>query len=270
MDGLMDIQRFKCFGTDPSSGNEALVIFDDATTKWSTAERQRFASEQKANACVFINQSEDGMGPYTLDFYYPHIRSPLCLHASLAAAHYLQTRDTRRYRGSALTVVNRQLLRFSRSGNELNISVLPSTVQTPVPNVTVIAGWLGCAPSSIKTPPSIASVGSPKLLVEMPSRQALYALRPNLNRICEWGKAAGVSGLYAYAHQDLNRYEGRNFNHLDEALEDAATGVAAGALSAHLGMNITLYQGAMLGNSCEINAHFRDGSIIVGGRVFEA
>lgn len=266
----MDMQRFKCFGTNPSSGNEALVIWDDATTKWSTAERQRFASEQKANACVFIAQNEDGMGPCTLDFYYPHTRSPLCLHASLAAARYLQSSDIEWYRGSALTVVNRQLLEFGGSGDELNITVLPSFVQMAVPEVTVIAGWLGCAPSSIKAPPAIASVGSPKLLVEMPSRQALYALRPNLNRICEWGKAAGVSGLYAYTHQELNRYEGRNFSHLDEALEDAATGVAAGALSVHLGKNITLSQGAMFGNSCEINARFRPGSIIIGGRVFEA
>ncbi|WP_083232986.1 PhzF family phenazine biosynthesis protein [Pseudomonas graminis] len=169
-----------------------------------------------------------------------------------------------------MTVVNRQLLEFGGSGDELNIIVLPTVAETAVPNVAVIAGWLGCAPSSIKTPLSIASVGSPKLLVEMPSPQALYALRPNLIRICEWGKAAGVSGLYAYPHQELNRYEGRNFNHFDEALEDAATGVAAGALSAHLGKNITLYQGAMFGNSCEINARFRAGSIIIGGRVFEA
>ncbi|WPX18658.1 hypothetical protein RHM58_00445 [Pseudomonas sp. 10S4] len=79
-----------------------------------------------------------------------------------------------------------------------------------------------------------------------------------------------MSGVYAYAHHELNKYEGRNFNHLDENMEDAATGVAAGALSLFLARNIILSQGVMLGNRCQISASDCDGLISVGGLVFEA
>jgi len=265
----MHIQRVRCFGTDSSTGNEALVVFESPISKWSIADRQRFAAHQKANACVFVDM-EDGTGPCALDFYYPHSRSPLCLHASLAAAHYLQTHSIRGYQGIALTSINRQLLTFTHVESEVYTSVKPFPVQTPIPTIATLAGLLGCAESAIKRPPAVASVGSPKLLVEMLGVGELYALRPELNRIVEWAKASAVAGVYAYVHCELNRYEGRNFNHLEEQLEDAATGVAAGALSVHLAKSINLYQGAMLGNSCEISASRHDGLIVIGGRVHEA
>ncbi|WP_274610353.1 PhzF family phenazine biosynthesis protein [Pseudomonas sp. TH31] len=266
----MHLKRFRCFGTGPNSGNEALVIFEGASSGRSIAERQRFAAAQKAKACVFINIMEDGVGPCVLDFYYPHARSPLCLHASLAAAYYLHTHNVAEYCGSVLTSMNKQLLTFTHSGNELHISVEPDQVNMSVPSICVIAKLLGCTESAIKSPAAIASIGSPKLLVEMVSPEALYALRPALNGIVEWGQAAAVSGVYAYAHRELNKYEGRNFNHLDESMEDAATGVAAGALSLFLARNIILSQGVMLGNRCQISASDCDGLISVGGLVFEA
>jgi len=213
---------------------------------------------------------EDGVGSCVLDFYYPHARSPLCLHASLAAAYYLHTHNVAEYSGSVLTSMNKQLLTFRHSGNELHISVEPDQVKMPVPSMGAVAKLLGCTESAIKPPAAIASIGSPKLLVEMVSPEALYALRPPLNGIVEWGKVSAVSGVYAYAHHELNKYEGRNFNHLDENLEDAATGVAAGALSLFLARNIILSQGVILGNRCQISASDCDGLISVGGLVFEA
>lgn len=266
----MHLKRFRCFGTGPDSGNEALVIFQRGSSEWSVAERQKFAAEQKANACVFINTMEDGIGPCVLDFYYPHARSPLCLHASLAAAHYMQTHHVAEYSGSALTSMSKQVLTFAHAGNELRTSVEPDHVKRPVPTVGAVAELLGCTESAIKTPAAIASIGSPKLLVEMVSPEALYALRPHLNGIVAWGQRAAVSGIYAYAHREMNQYEGRNFNHLEESLEDAATGVAAGALSVLLARNIILHQGVMLGNRCQISASNCDGLISVGGLVYEA
>ncbi|NWB99484.1 PhzF family phenazine biosynthesis protein [Pseudomonas gingeri] len=266
----MHLKRFRCFGTDPNSGNEALVVFQGRTIEWSVAERQHFAAEQKANACVFINIVEDGIAPCVLDFYYPHARSPLCLHASLAAAHYLHTHQVAEYSGSALTSMRKQILAFSHAGNELHTRVAPEPVTTPVPPIGAVAKLLGCPESAMKASSAIASIGSPKLLVEMASLEALYALRPPLNGIVAWGKASAVNGIYAYAHREMNGYEGRNFNHLDERLEDAATGVAAGALSVLLERNIVLHQGLMLGNRCQISASKGDGLISVGGLVYEA
>lgn len=266
----MQMKRYRCFGTVPDSGNEALVVFLGASSGWSIEERQEFAASNLANACVFITSNEDDAGPYVLDFYYPHARSPLCLHASLAAAHYLHTHGIAEYSGSVMTAMDRQLLSFKHSGNELHVSVNPGQLTMPSPPIKTIAKMLGCAESAIKPPAVIASIGSPKMLVEMVSTDELYALRPRLQEIVYWGKQSAVSGIYAYAHRELDKYEGRNFNHLDENLEDAATGVAAGALSVLLAKSITVSQGVRLGNRCQISVYHQDGSISVGGMVFEA
>jgi predicted PhzF superfamily epimerase YddE/YHI9 len=129
-----------------------------------------------------------------------------------------------------------QVLTFTCSGNEVSTSVEVGQVNVPVPPTSAVAKLLGCSDAAIKSPAAIASIGSPKLLVEMASPLALYALRPPLDQIAVWGRSVGVSGIYAYSRRELNRYEGRNFNHLEEILEDAATGVAAGALCAALGV----------------------------------
>jgi predicted PhzF superfamily epimerase YddE/YHI9 len=218
---------------------------------------------------VFIT-TEDAAGRCVLDFYYPHARSPLCLHASLAAAHYLHTQGIAEYSGSVLTAMNRQLLSFKHSGNELHVSVTPGQLTMLSPPIDSIAKMLNCAESAIKPPAVISSIGSPKLLVEMVSTDELYALRPGLQEIVDWGKQSAVSGIYAYVHRELDQYEGRNFNHLQDDLEDAATGVAAGALSLHLAKKISVSQGVRLGNSCKVSAYLTDCSISVGGLVFEA
>jgi predicted PhzF superfamily epimerase YddE/YHI9 len=74
-----------------------------------------------------------------------------------------------------------------------------------------------------------------------------------------------VSGCYAYARRADGSFEGRNFNHLDPALEDSATGVAAGALTVHLGRAITLYQGENLGQPCVLRTELQDEQILIGG-----
>jgi predicted PhzF superfamily epimerase YddE/YHI9 len=61
-------------------------------------------------------------------------------------------------------------------------------------------------------------------------------------------------------------FEGRNFNHLDPALEDSATGVAAGALAVALGHDLILRQGRASGRDCLIRARVEGDAILVGGR----
>jgi predicted PhzF superfamily epimerase YddE/YHI9 len=112
----------------------------------------------------------------------------------------------------------------------------------------------------------VASVGSPKLLVQVADTAALYALAPDLAAIADWGRASGVNGLYVWCRRLDAACEGRNFNHLDPALEDSATGVAAGALSVALGENLVLHQGRATGRDCLIRTRLEGGSLLVGGK----
>ena len=289
---MRTVHELKCFGSRPGEGNAALVVLGDAS---SEAERQAFAREQNRSACVFVDAADavvaddtsadgtgaDGMGAaggggdaeaqFVLDFFYPHMRSPLCLHATLAAARVLL-----REHGAPLavqTIKRGQLLHLSERGADVFVRLQ----RQPVPDVAIgpaLPGALlgpgnpGAGPGAalrLASPPAITSVGSPKLLLELDSAAALHALRPDLARIAAWGKEHGVSGCYAWARRADGSFEGRNFNHLDPALEDSATGVAAGALTVHLGRAVTLHQGANLGQPCVLRTELDGEHTLIGG-----
>jgi PhzF family phenazine biosynthesis protein len=265
----MNIERYRCFGATAVNGNDAVVVSGPELSGWSLEDRQQFTIEQHAHACVFVGADGPARGPLALDFYYPHARSPLCLHASLAAADHIW--KTGQHGGvlSLTSSMKKQLLAFDRAGDDIFVSVDIQQADFPDVSISDVAKLLRCDAGVLMSSPEVASVGSPKLLVEVASEDVLYSLRPDLDGITEWGRTNGVNGCFAYTRMGASpsRYAGRNFNHLDVTLEDAATGVAAGALSIRLNADITLYQGQNLDNPCVIRASRAAGKIRVGGRV---
>jgi PhzF family phenazine biosynthesis protein len=250
----MTIYELKCFGLHPGSGNPALVVLDDQND--STA-RQAFARASQRSACVFLDA--DG----SLDYYYPHQRSPLCLHATLAAARVLLPQA-----GSSCTVrtaLRGQRLQLLHDADAIYVRLQRQPAPAPALTPATVAALLARPDLVPASPPAIASVGSPKLLVEVADVATLQALQPDLAAIAAWGQAHGVNGLYAWAQRPDGSLEGRNFNHLDPAFEDSATGVAAGALTALLQRPLTLYQGAQRGQPCRLRTRLDGTAIDVGG-----
>jgi PhzF family phenazine biosynthesis protein len=258
----------RCFGALPGSGNLALVI---AGAPLEVAARQAFARRQPYPACVFLDPgtgAQQGAGPdWIADYYYPHARSPLCLHATLAAAHGLFAQAVQAPAEIVLaTAMHGQALRLRREGDTYFVALQAQAVPALALDAALAAWLLGQPELVLAAAPVLASVGSPKLLIEVRESATLQALRPPLQRIVDWGRAHGVNGCYVLCRTGDDRYQGRNFNHLDAALEDRATGVAAGALAAHLGRTIMVHQGAALGQPCLIHARAEAGTILVGGR----
>lgn len=251
----MQVHEVKCFGVRAGEGNRALVV---QSGPLGEAERQAFARAGTASACVFIDDD-------VLDFYYPHMRSPLCLHATLAAAHVLFAQQGSSAPLTVTTALRAQPLTLSREGDAIFVALRRQPVEALAPPAELVAELLAAPDLVLASAPVVASVGSPKLLVEVKDRATLHGLRPDLARIVAWGKANGVNGCYTFCSAGESEYEGRNFNHLDPALEDSATGVAAGALSALLGRGLTMLQGSTLGNPCRILARADGETIHVGG-----
>lgn len=265
----MNIEGYKCFGATALNGNDAVVVSGPELSGWSLQDRQQFTIDQNAHACVFVDTEGPASDQLTLDFYYPHARSPLCLHASLAAADHLWNTGQHGRVLLLTSSMRKQPLAFDRAGDNIFVSVDIQQADFPSVPASDVAKLLRCDAGVLMLPPEVASVGSPKLLVEVASEAVLYSLQPNLDAIAEWGRANGVTGCFVYARTGAssNEYAGRNFNHVDPAMEDAATGVAAGALSVRLDADITLYQGRNLDNPCVIRASRTAGKIRVGGRV---
>jgi PhzF family phenazine biosynthesis protein len=251
----MHVQTLNCFGAQPGDGNPALVIEDDGMDQ---AARQAFAASRNMT-CVFLSADKE------VDYFYPHMRSPLCLHATLAVAAVLFGRDPGAGTIDVRTAMKGQRLGLSREGEDYFVRLAPQPVpslEVPAEQVAALLNAPGLVPVST---PRVASVGSPKLLVEVKDTDTLYGLAPDLASIAAWGKAQGVNGFYVYCRLDADTVEGRNFNHLDPALEDSATGVAAGALAVALGHGLTLRQGRATRRDCLIRARVEHGAILVGG-----
>ena len=255
----MAIYELLCFGVRPGEGNPALVIRDGVA---SAEERQAFAKAANKSACVFIDGG-DGEAAWTLDYFYPHTRSPLCLHATLAAARVLLAESPGPLK--VRSAMRGQELVLSRNDSGVFVSLARQPAPDARPPIDLVARLLaapGLVPASM---PAVASVGSPKLLVEMADSTTLRALRPDLPAIVDWGKANGVNGIYAWCRRPVGAFEGRNFNHLDAAMEDSATGVAAGALTLHLDHSLQLYQGANRGQPCLIRTQLDGEQVLIGG-----
>ena len=261
----MIVHLLKCFGAAPGGGNTALVVEND---HGSETARQQFARERQVSACVFIDRQADG--GIVLDYFYPHTRSPLCLHATLAAAHVLLTAPGAPATLTVSTAMRGQALQLVRRAEGMSHGLFIGLAPQPSPAVMVekyIPSELMGQHMHLLSPPVIASVGSPKLLLEVADLTTLRALRPNLELIADWSALHKVNGCYAYCRTGENTYEGRNFNHLDPALEDSATGVAAGALASYLQQSLRLHQGHVTQQPCLIDVQYSPGEILVGGMV---
>lgn len=256
----MHVQKIRCFGAAPGYGNVALVIENGPS---SLQERQAFARDAGHSACVFLAPSALDAS-WEADYFYPHARSPLCLHATLAAAHVLLVRSA----GEPVrlrTAMRGQEVPLLRDEQDLFAIVTKHAVAPLGIDPGLPAHLLGEPDLQMASPALLSSVGSPKLLIQVADPAVLHALRPPLARIVEWGKDNGVNGCYVYCVVGQDEYEGRNFNHLDPEREDSATGVAAGALSAWLGRGVVMQQGAGMGNPCRIVTRVRGNEIYVGG-----
>ena len=250
---------FRCFGADPDHGNPALVVLHGPT---GADERQQYARGNAAT-CVFVDDASPPGADCLLDFYYPHARSPLCIHAAVAAAALL----VRERPLTVKTAMRGQDLELRRDGDNFGATLK----RQPAPDVMIEPGdlrqLLGNPTLGFAAVPRVASVGSPKLLVQVNDAGVLYRLKPDLEALAAWSREHGVNGIYAFWVCGDGEVEGRNFNHLDPALEDAATGVAAGALTVLFGRGLRVHQGAAQGNQCEIATAIQGDSVTIGGRV---
>lgn len=247
---------YRCFGRDEDSGNLA-AVFSGAGVTAPT----RLAQSQYP-ATVFIDTPAPGHA--RLDFYYPGRRSPLCLHASLAAAEWLfqQTPErTELMLESASSGVQFSALRV-QAKTQLRLQ----TQQAPSVHVSR-ADLLRFFPvdGAELSVLGVYSVGSPKLLLRCASTARLEALNPDLAAILAWSEQHAVSGCYVVTELGEGSYQARNFNHREPAQEDHATGVAAAALALALGQNVAVRQGDRQGNPCQLHAHYRSDHVLLSG-----
>lgn len=252
-------QAFLCFGTAAGKGNPAVAVLHGPA---GFEQRLQYARE-RGKTCVFIDAIDDPDATFVLDFYYPHARSALCVHAAVAAAYMLAGEHP----VTVKTALAGQALQLHGDGDMYAVRLQRQQAPEIGISKSQLRELLGSQVLGFVTEARVASVGSPKLLVQVNDAATLYRLKPDLAAIAAWNREHGISGIYAYWVCSDGELEGRNFNHLDPALEDSATGVAAGALTVLLGRGLHVCQGAALGNPCLMATSIEGDAISIGGYV---
>ena len=88
--------------------------------------------------------------------------------------------------------------------------------------------------------PQVVSTGLPDLIVPVKSCKALWALKPDLNRVADWSRGHGVISVHAVALDPVDpAHTGhcRDFSPAVAVPEEAATGTASGATAGYLVLN---------------------------------
>lgn len=263
----MDIQLY-CFCTPVErSGNPAAVVRDFAG---AAEAKQAFARQRGLPVSVFI--SDEASDCPLLEYYYPGVEMPLCVHGTLAAAYVLFDA-----RGDchSLTCKTKsgQLLQVRKSGDVLDVAVSSQATSSVSIAAADICQILGVQLEDLDRglPFQLASVGSPKLCIPVNSLKTLMNLRLDIEAIRDWSARHCVNGFYVYTQDTFNPssdVHARGFNPLGGDWEDAATGVAAAALATLLKRDLIIEQGYVIDKPSELRIRYQDdNSIFVGGRV---
>jgi len=201
-------------------------------------EKRILAKKLDLPVMVFINRIETEKP--LLQFYYPNSKMPMCLHGSLVAAKFLlkncggmNIRCSLENGSNLEIVISKTSLIEARVGSQRFIDTFSNT--------ELVKSLLGQETTSFisnEMPLCLSSVGSLKLLVPVSSPALLTQIHPCFDKIKQWSESSGVNGIYAYSQMGSSTFIARGFNPKGGHNEDAATGVAAAALSLSLEKSI--------------------------------
>jgi PhzF family phenazine biosynthesis protein len=267
----MKISIINCFCNEAkNSGNPAAVV---EHFEGSDMQRQKLASKLYASdempVTVFVEQ---GMNKHMIRCFYPSSEMNMCIHGTLAAA-YLILEETKQEKCVFTTKVGNEI-HIQQDKNCLQAALKEKHISNPSINNTILQLLLNfkdVLSLNPHLPCGVYSVGSPKLLIPLNSIEQLRNLNPNFESITQWSNETGVNGLYIYAplNNSTHKFAARAFNPKAGCNEDAATGVAVGALACALKFpQISVSQGDSIGRPCQLTATYHNSeNVLVGGIV---
>jgi PhzF family phenazine biosynthesis protein len=256
-----------CIANSPS-GNPAAIVEE---FNGSDTDKQQLATQLNLPVTVFIeylNQTP------IFRFFYPAREMSLCIHGALAAGAILM-RQSNKIAIQAITKNQQSLIITQKLKGTVYISVERGNSLPNAISLNDIDQMLNIKSDSIldkELPFCVATIGSPKLLVPLLSYDALASLKPNFDAIKQWSLSNAINGLYIYTRDVRDpafNFIARNFNPKGGSNEDAATGVAAGALYEALKINteIQISQGEFISQPSCIKVYGEKNKIFIGGKV---
>lgn len=267
------VELVSVFAAGPDGGNPAPIVVD--ATGMSDTEMQQVA-QRYGHESGFVLPPPSGSGcDYEFRFWVPNHEMSMCGHATVGAVWLLH--QTGQLRSDRLTIltrsgeVNARIAGSMIDGATVEISQPVGRIE-PLPqpqrNREEILDALGIDEAQLAPLPiQNASTSRVKTLIPLARAADLDALQPRFEKIEALCERIGSTGLYPYASFDASQqiFDARQFPRASGYPEDAATGIAASALSFGLLANglveastrtITIRQGRAMKRPSQISVRF--------------
>lgn len=265
------IQLVSVFAAASHGGNPAPIAID--ATGLSDAAMQDIAREYRLESGFVLPPPAGSDCDFTFRFFVPNHEMSMCGHATLGAlwllrrAGKLPRNHVKIWTQSG--IVEGRAVEGADGGIEITqptgkISPLPSVAEHSADILDVLGVSVAeLAPLPIQN----ACTSRVKTLIPLKSVSVLDTLRPDFAKMNDLCERIGSTGLYPYAPSDAANqvFDARQFPKSSGYPEDAATGIAAAALSFGLLANgmvaasdrtITIRQGRAMQRPSEITVRF--------------
>jgi len=262
-------------------GNPCAVVLD--ADDLSTEQMQMIAQEMNLSETAFVLASD--RAAFRVRYFTPRMEIPFAGHPTIAVAYAMATQ------GNITGLPPRSTIDI-----EFAIGVLPVTIEageagveriimtqpaptyadTAEPGMAAAALQLADADLLFVSPPQVASVGVPFLMIGVKDRETLLDIHPDWNELQRMCKAVDVSAAYLYALGGHDPDADLCARFLDPfaMYEDPFTGSACGAMAALAARNglihkdrVLVEQGEGVGRIGYADVDLRDvnSKVLVGG-----
>jgi trans-2,3-dihydro-3-hydroxyanthranilate isomerase len=249
-------------------GGSPTAVADD--TSLTDTERRAVPGAAGTSHAVFISAGEPvgGRPAVSLRFFTTAGELPACGHGTVAALAVLARRARARAYEAVLRAGGRAFLGEATGGGDRFETVFdPGPVElraaVTAESEPVISA-LGVDPGTVVAGCSVASVGRPRMLVEVTDREALAKLAPDMTRLREVCDRFGLLGCYVYSTPSPGGHAAaRMFAPSIGVPEDIANANSTACLAAHLAVQgaatLNVDMGDSLGQPATIMATARPG-----------
>jgi PhzF family phenazine biosynthesis protein len=274
------VRFVRVFAAGPDGGNPAPIVVDAAGM--SDAEMQQVAGSYGHESGFVLPAPSGSDCDFEFRFWVPNHEMSMCGHATVGAVWLLARLG--RVSGDHLAIWTKSGRVEARIGRPAGQDVLVEVSQPqghvePLPDADQaradIVEVLGIRADDLAPLPiQNARTSRVKTLIPLRSVAVLDGLSPDFSKVEQLCARIGSTGLYPYAVSDRERQvvDARQFPRSSGYPEDAATGIAASALSFGLLSNglveaserlITVRQGRAMRRPSEIRVRFNlaDGRI---------
>lgn len=260
----MDVQKLAAFSDGDTGGNPAGVVIADELPP--DAEMQRIAAEVGFSETAFAAPLADG---WRVRYFSPESEVPFCGHATIALGAALARRAGDGVFALTLNDARITVEGRARDGRMEAALQSPPTRSAAAPPrlVSEVLELFGYRQEELdpRLPPAVIHGGADHLLLALRSREALAAMRYDLDAGRALMRREGLVTIVLAWAETPRRFHTRNAFASGGVYEDPATGAATAALAGYLrelgwphGGAIDVVQGEDMGSRSLLRAEIGD------------